>query len=110
MNETQKIPLGTQQQIPKNVWKWNKNIIGSCCEDTHYRVGDWEVVSIEQYPTESPGSKYDLIAVCYCKWAPKPSPLMPVPNTQISIDSFGGDKAAYQQYLENQTKSEIYSP
>jgi hypothetical protein len=69
--------------------------------DTHYRVGDWEVVRVEQYPTAEPGSNYDLIAVCYCQYAPKPSPLMPVPSARISIDSFGGDEAAYQQYLES---------
>ena len=37
--------------------------------DTHYRVGDWEVVRVEQYPTAEPGSNYDLIAVCYCQYA-----------------------------------------
>ena len=77
--------------------------------DTHYRVGDWEVVRVEQYPTAEPGSNYDLIAVCYCQYAPKPSPLMPVPSARISIDSFGGDEAAYQQYLESNAKSEAYS-
>ena len=64
---------------------------------------------MEQYPTEAPGSNYDLIAVCYCQYAPKPSPLMPVPSARISLDSFGGDEAAYQQYLESNAKSEAYS-
>ena len=32
MNPTQKIPLGTQQQIQKSVWKWNETMDGSCCE------------------------------------------------------------------------------
>jgi hypothetical protein len=77
--------------------------------DTHYRVGDWEVVRVEQYPTAEPGSNYDMIAVCYCQYAPKPSPLMPVPSARISIDSFGGDEAGYQQYLESNAKSEAYS-
>jgi len=34
---------------------------------------------------------------------------MPVPSGRISIDSFGGDEAAYQQYLESNAKSEAYS-
>ncbi|MEG4445999.1 hypothetical protein QUB47_21575 [Microcoleus sp. AT9_B5] len=48
-----------------------------------------------------------MIAVCYCQYAPKPSPLIPVPSARIAIDSFGGDEAAYQQYLESNAKSEI---
>ncbi|MEG3858740.1 hypothetical protein QT974_06420, partial [Microcoleus sp. herbarium12] len=52
---------------------------------------------------------YGLVLLCYCRYAPQPSPLMPVPSAGISIDSFGGDEAAYQQYLESNTKSEVYS-
>jgi hypothetical protein len=35
---------------------------------------------------------------------------MPAPSVRISIDSCGGDEAAYQQDIENNAKSEVYSP
>jgi hypothetical protein len=35
---------------------------------------------------------------------------MPVQSARISIDSFGGDEAAYQQDLESNAKSEVYLP
>lgn len=69
---------------------------------THYRKGDWEVTRVETYTPEFPTSGFDMIVLCYCKYSPINAPLKPMPERQVSVDSFGGDEAAYQQWLESQ--------
>ncbi|WP_229423987.1 hypothetical protein [Moorena producens] len=44
---------------------------------------------------------FDMVVICYCKHSPINAPLKPMPERQISVDSFAGDKDAYEQYLEN---------
>ncbi len=70
---------------------------------THHRDGDWEVVRVEEYTPEIPvGMAFSTIVLCFCKYNPVPTPLKPLPPIQVSADSFGGDKDAYQAYLETQ--------
>jgi hypothetical protein len=69
---------------------------------THYRVGDWEVSRVETYTPDVPMGEFDIVVVCYCKYAPVNAPLKPMPERQITADSFGGDNAAYEQWLERQ--------
>ncbi len=69
---------------------------------THYRKSDWEVVRVETYSSDLPMGKYDMIVICYCRYNPINAPLHPMPQRQVSVDSFGGDEAAYQQWLESQ--------
>ncbi len=70
---------------------------------THYRQSDWEVVRVEAYTPEIPvGMGFDMIVICYCKYSPINASLKPMPERQVSIDSFGGDKAAYEQWLASQ--------
>jgi hypothetical protein len=69
---------------------------------THYRVGDWEVSRVETYTPDVPMGEFDMVVVCYCKYAPVNAPLKPMPERQITADSFGGDNAAYEQWLERQ--------
>lgn len=69
---------------------------------THYRKGDWEVVRVETYTPDVPMGKYDMVVVCYCQYNPINAPLKPMPERQVSVDSFGGDEAAYKQWLESQ--------
>jgi len=69
---------------------------------THYRHGDWEVVRVETYTPDVPMGKYDMIVICYCKYNPIDAPLKSMPDRQVSLDSFGGDRAAYAQWLESQ--------
>jgi hypothetical protein len=69
---------------------------------THYRVGDWEVSRVETYTPDVPMGEFDMVVVCYCKYAPVNAPLKPMPDRQITADSFGGDNAAYEQWLEEQ--------
>lgn len=69
---------------------------------THYRKGDWEVTRVETYTPDVPMGEFDMIVICYCKYSPINAPLNPMPERQISADSFGGDEAAYRQWLESQ--------
>jgi hypothetical protein len=67
---------------------------------THYRLSDWEVNNVEIYtPDISVGMGFDMIVICYCKYSPINSPLQPMPERQVSVDSFGGDEVAYSQWL-----------
>jgi hypothetical protein len=69
---------------------------------THYRKGDWEVLRVETYTPDVPMGKYEMIVICYCKYNPINAPLKPIPQRQVSVDSFGGDQQAYEQWLESQ--------
>lgn len=69
---------------------------------THYRKGDWEVVRVETYTPDVPMGKYDMVVICYCKYSPINAPLNPMPERQVSVDSFGGDETAYKEWLEAQ--------
>jgi hypothetical protein len=68
---------------------------------THYRQSDWEVVRVETYEHEmgKPYAEYDTIVICYCQYVPINAPLKPMPERQVSLDSFGGDKEAYRDYI-----------
>ncbi|MFB2978939.1 hypothetical protein [Microseira sp. BLCC-F43] len=44
---------------------------------THFRRGDWEVVRVEQYAPIGT-AEFDLVVVCYCRYAPIESPLFPI--------------------------------
>jgi len=75
---------------------------GQHAHSTPYRKGDWEVARVETYTPDVPMGKYDMIVICYCKYNPINAPLKPMPERQVSVDSFGGDEAAYKQWLESQ--------
>lgn len=70
--------------------------------NTHYRKGDWEVTRVETYTPDLPMGEYDMVVICYCKYNPINAPLKPMPERQVSVDSFGGDQEAYKQWLESQ--------
>ena len=69
---------------------------------THYRPGDWEVTRVEAYTPDIPMGEFDLVVICDCQYNPINAPLSPMPERQVSIDSFGGDKAAYEEWLASQ--------
>lgn len=75
---------------------------------THYRTGDWKVVKVETYSADIPGSEFKTLAVCYCHYSPVETPLIPMPEAKVSVDSFGNEEQ-YQQYLEQtkQTPAEV---
>jgi hypothetical protein len=78
-------------------------------QSTHYRTSDWEVARVETYEHEigRPHAEYDMIVICYCRYAPINAPLKPMPERIVSVDSFGGDKEAYEKYLASQQKVEV---
>jgi len=65
---------------------------------THYRKGDWEVVHVETYTPDVPMGEFDMVVICYCKYSPLNAPLNPMPERQVSIDSCGGDREAYERW------------
>ncbi|MGB3491343.1 MAG: hypothetical protein WBA57_01350 [Elainellaceae cyanobacterium] len=72
---------------------------------THYRQSDWEVTRVEPYTPDLPvGMDFDMIVICHCKYSPINASLKPMPERQVSVDSFGGDETAYKQWLESQKK------
>ncbi len=46
---------------------------------THSRVGDWEVVKVEEYTPEIPISSFETIVICYCRYSPVTTALEPLP-------------------------------
>ncbi|MEM9539295.1 MAG: hypothetical protein AAGA60_07255 [Cyanobacteria bacterium P01_E01_bin.42] len=74
---------------------------------THYRQGDWEVVRVETYTPEIPLGEFDMVVICYCQYSPINADLKPMPDRQVSPDSFGGDETAYQDWLEKKEKDAI---
>lgn len=69
---------------------------------THYRQGEWEVTRVETYAPDNQLGKFDMIVICYCQYNPINAPLKPMPERIVSLDSFGGDKEAYERWLASQ--------
>ena len=51
---------------------------------THSRLGDWEVVKIEEYKSELLESELESIVICFCKYSPVVTPLEPLPTIQVT--------------------------
>lgn len=67
---------------------------------THRRDSDWEVVRVETYTPDIPlGMCFDMIVICICQYKPIDAPLKPLPEIQVSLDSFGGDEVAHSNWL-----------
>jgi hypothetical protein len=78
-----------------------------------FRDSGWEVIRVERYSSEiNPphGNEFDEIYICYCAYKPlssqdqwtKQSHRLPV-----SVDSFGGDREAYDEWLQSQKQPAI---
>ncbi|AFZ22484.1 hypothetical protein Cylst_0107 [Cylindrospermum stagnale PCC 7417] len=73
---------------------------------THYRQSDWEVTHVETYtPDIAVGMGFDMIVICYCNYSPINAPLQPMPERQVLLDSFGGDKETYERWLESEKET-----
>ncbi|MCJ8282336.1 MAG: hypothetical protein MJK14_21515, partial [Rivularia sp. ALOHA_DT_140] len=52
---------------------------------THSRVGDWEVVKVEEYKsTNQDDADFESIVICYCKYSPISTSLEPLPPVNAS--------------------------
>lgn len=51
---------------------------------THSRVGDWEVIKVEEYTPEIPTADFESVVICYCRYSPVTTPLEPLPQIQES--------------------------
>jgi hypothetical protein len=76
---------------------------------THYRTSDWEVARVEVYTPDIPMGEFDIVVICYCQYSPIDAPLKPMPERQVSLDSFRGDKEAYQRWLEFEKTGKEYT-
>lgn len=72
----------SDQAIPEPGYRPKEFVPVEQCADanypeasTHYRVGDWEVSRVETYTPEVPMGEFDMVVVCYCKYAPVNAPL-----------------------------------
>lgn len=72
---------------------------------THSRAGGWMVVGEpEVFPGDSHHrGEYDEVVFCRCAYEPLPeaeNPWIPVhrPYPQVTLDSFGGDVAAFEEW------------
>ncbi|MGB7056280.1 MAG: hypothetical protein WBD58_01110 [Geitlerinemataceae cyanobacterium] len=75
---------------------------------THWKPGNWEVVRVDIYTPEIPtpqGGDYDEIVVCTCRYNPIDAPLKLMPERQVSIESFDGERLAYDRWLDSQNQS-----
>ncbi|MEG4918072.1 hypothetical protein [Microcoleus sp. B7-D4] len=73
---------------------------------THFRDSGWEVVKVHEYTPEIPapyGAEFDSICICYCAYKPiENAPLKQYERSPVTLDSFAGDRTAYDRWLESQ--------
>lgn len=76
---------------------------------THFRDSGWEVVKVHEYTPEIPapyGAEFDSICICYCAYKPIDNPPMKqYKRAPVTVDSFGGDRAAFDRWLESQKQT-----
>jgi hypothetical protein len=78
-----------------------------------FRDNGWEVVRVEEYTPDIPppyGAGFDTICICYCAYKPLPIEeqwTKKAKRSEVSIDSFGGDAAAYEAWLMAQREVAI---
>ncbi len=69
---------------------------------THQRLGDWQVTRVEEYVANLPvGQDYEEIVVCYCQYVPIEPNWKSIPKTIVSVDSFEGDRSAFQTWIDS---------
>ncbi|MEM8640866.1 MAG: hypothetical protein AAGG51_18920 [Cyanobacteria bacterium P01_G01_bin.54] len=76
-------------------------------EKTHYRPGDWRVNRVETYSPDIPLGDFDLVVVCHCEYSPINAPLKPLPEREVSQDSFGEDQQAHARWVDSQEKQMV---
>jgi hypothetical protein len=51
---------------------------------THWCRGNWEVVRVEQYPTGTAESEFEMVVICYCQYSPIQAQLKPIKPMESS--------------------------
>ena len=78
-------------------------------ERDSFRDSGWEVIRVEEYTPDIPppyGAGFDAICLCYCAYkplAPEETWTKKAHRIAPSLDSFGGDEKAYQDWLATQS-------
>ena len=77
---------------------------------THYRPSPWKVVSAQEYVPNIPDLQdYSEIVICYCDYDPLPdedNPWVEYGRAIVSPDSFGEDRAAFDQFVAGLTEDD----
>jgi hypothetical protein len=98
------------KSIPKSGDRLTESVPTEKETPTLFRDSGWEVVEVHEYTPEVPapyGAEFDLICLCYCEYEPLDEPWVKTYHRlPASLDSFGGNKTAYESWLAIQT-SEI---
>lgn len=71
--------------------------------DTHYRPGPWVVEAVEAYSPDLPvETEFSEVVICQCSYQPLPTAENPWKEDNapvVTLDSFGGDKEAFKEFL-----------
>jgi hypothetical protein len=69
------------------------------------RPGPWRVVAVDEYVGNTGCEPFDSVVICSCEYAPIPDEENLWSQNQlgqVSLDSFGGDAAAYENWKSKQ--------
>lgn len=72
---------------------------------THRRFSPWQVTRVDEYVANTGQELMDEVVVCYCNYVPLPeqdNPWVEVAPALVSVESFGGDVAAYEAWRATQ--------
>lgn len=79
-------------------------------DGTYYsRWGDWVVDRVESYLPDVPvGQEFTEVVICWCKYSPIEPVWVPQGKSIVSVESFGGDRAALEQWKATATDKDRY--
>ncbi|HIK33365.1 MAG TPA: hypothetical protein IGS17_15885 [Oscillatoriales cyanobacterium M59_W2019_021] len=79
-------------------------------DGTHYsRWGDWVVDRVESYLPDLPvGQEFTEVVICWCKYSPVEPVWVPQGKSIVSVESFGGDVEAFEEWKATATDKDRY--
>lgn len=79
-------------------------------DGTHYsRWGDWVVDRVESYVPDLPvGQEFTEVVICWCKYDPVEPVWVPQGKSIVSVESFGGDREAFENWKAENADSPCY--
>jgi hypothetical protein len=72
---------------------------------THQRLSPWNVSRVDEYVGNTGQETMDDVVIAYCAYAPLPeneNPWVEMAPAIVSLESFGGDVAAYDAWKSRQ--------